>query len=163
MKYFFCIETPLGKLTALEEEQRLTALLWGETVFAGCCRKTDLLAKTEAEIKAYFRKELTRFSIPCLLRGTDFQKAVWQALAQVPYGTTLSYQELAQRSGHPQACRAVGTACSNNPINLIIPCHRIVNKNGTAGNYRGGAERKKSLLLLEKDNLPLFSRSVINL
>lgn len=156
MKHYFYIETPLGFLTAGEENDLLTELLWGKIPMEGICQETPLLKLTEKEIQAYFRSELTRFSIPYLLRGTDFQREVWTALAQVPYGKTISYQELARKSGHPDACRAVGTACSKNPINLIIPCHRIVNKNGKPGNYRGGNERKKHLIAHESNKMSFF-------
>lgn len=163
MKYFFHIETPLGFLTACEEDRKLIKLLWGKLTPEGHYRKTSLLDQTDNEIQAYFRQELTAFSIPYLLQGTDFQKDIWNTLATIPYGTTISYQELARQSGHPKACRAAGTACAENPINLIIPCHRIVNKNGTTGNYRGGAERKRQLLILENKKTALFPLSVINL
>ncbi len=163
MKYFFHIETPLGFLTASEEDRKLIKLLWGKLTPEGCYRKTSLLAQAENEIQAYFRKELTSFSIPYYLQGTDFQKEVWNTLATVPYGSTISYQELARKSGHPKACRAVGTACAENPINLIIPCHRIINKSGATGNYRGGVGRKRQLLILENKETMLFPHSVINL
>lgn len=163
MKYYRYIETPLGSLTACEEDNLLTELFWDKIPVNGMCKDTNLLNLLEKEIKAYFRKEITCFSIPYRLKGTDFQKEVWHALSQVPYGSTISYQELARRSGHPKACRAVGTACSRNPINLIIPCHRIVNKNGSPGNYRGGNERKRHLLTHECCELSLFQHSVIYL
>lgn len=163
MKYYRYIETPLGSLTACEENNLLTELLWDKISVNGFYKETNLLNLVEKEIKAYFRKELTRFSIPYQLKGTDFQKDIWQTLAKIPYGNTISYQELARKSGHPKACRAVGTACSKNPINLIIPCHRIVNKNGTPGNYRGGNERKKHLLAHESNEAGVFQHSVIYL
>lgn len=163
MKYYSYIETPLGYMTACEENDLLTELLWEQNPIKESYKETALLKLTEKEIQAYFRRELTCFSIPYKLQGTDFQKSVWTVLAQVPYGTTISYQELAEKCGHPKACRAVGTACGNNPINLIIPCHRIVNKNGASGNYRGGSERKKHLIAHENDKLSFFSHSVIYL
>ena len=121
MKYYRYIETPLGSLTACEENNLLTELLWDKISVNGFYKETNLLNLVEKEIKAYFRKELTRFSIPYQLKGTDFQKDIWQTLAKIPYGNTISYQELARKSGHPKACRAVGTAFRKNPINLIIP------------------------------------------
>lgn len=163
MKHYSYIETPMGCMTVCEEDQLLTKLLWGKIPMEGIYKETALLRLTAKEINAYFQKKLTKFSVPYSLCGSEFQKDVWKTLALVPYGTTISYQELALKCGHPKACRAVGTACKNNPINLIIPCHRIINKNGTAGNYRGGAERKRHLLILEKKEVTLFPHSVIYL
>lgn len=84
-------------------------------------------------------------------QGTDFQKSVWKALNQIPFGETVSYKAIAERIGNPKANRAVGTAVGANPISVIIPCHRVIQASGTAGNYRWGADRKLRLLDAEQE------------
>ena len=90
-------------------------------------------------------------SLPILLslKGTAFQKEVWQALLRIPAGTTVSYSELARMLGRPKATRAVATACSANKLAVVIPCHRVVRSDGSLGDYRWGIERKRALLNLE--------------
>ncbi len=101
------------------------------------------------ELELYFNKEIKRFNVPIKPIGTNFQKRVWRELLKIPYGTTISYQELAKSAGNPKASRAVGNANGKNPIAIIIPCHRVISKNGTIGGFSGGVEIKKELLKLE--------------
>ncbi len=91
------------------------------------------------------------FELPLHLIGTDFQKQVWNALLEIPYGETRSYQEIAIRIGKPKALRAVGGACNRNPIGIIVPCHRVIGKNGSLTGYAGGLSYKELLLKHEKD------------
>ena len=91
--------------------------------------------------------------MPLLIRGTFFQVKVWQELQKIPYGQTISYQELAVRVGNPKACRAVGMANNKNNIGIIIPCHRVIGKNGKLVGYAGGLNIKQKLLELEQINL----------
>lgn len=107
----------------------------------------ELLQK---ELDAYFHKELTTFTVPIHSPGTPFQTEVWNALRQVPYGTTLSYKEHSERMGKPKAVRAVANANGKNRIAIIIPCHRIIGSNGKLTGYAGGLHRKEYLLELEK-------------
>ncbi len=102
------------------------------------------------ELARYFAGELTRFTVVIDYRGTPFQVSVWKGLLQIPYGKTSSYEQLAHRVGRPSAHRAVGTANGRNPIAIVIPCHRVVNKNGRLGGYGGGLWRKQFLLDLEQ-------------
>jgi methylated-DNA-[protein]-cysteine S-methyltransferase len=81
--------------------------------------------------------------------GTDFQKVIWRQIARVPFGETITYTELARRAGVPKALRAAGTATGRNPLSIVIPCHRVVGKNGGLGGYAGGLDRKKRLLKAE--------------
>lgn len=104
------------------------------------------------QLDAYFKGELTRFNLELKLDGTPFQKKVWQALVDIPYGQTLSYGELAEKIGNPKASRAVGMANGKNPVSIIIPCHRVIGKNGSLTGFGGGIEIKKQLLELEKKN-----------
>jgi methylated-DNA-[protein]-cysteine S-methyltransferase len=105
-----------------------------------------------SQLDAYFEGELTRFDVPMDLKGTDFQQTVWEELAKVPYGVTISYGELAKRIGNPKACRAVGMANGKNPIPIIIPCHRVIGKNGTLTGFGGGLDVKQALLNIEKSS-----------
>ncbi|HEY7948112.1 MAG TPA: methylated-DNA--[protein]-cysteine S-methyltransferase [Acidimicrobiales bacterium] len=98
------------------------------------------------QIDAYFRGELLAFSLPLDPAGTEFQRRVWLALADIAYGATESYGELAVRVGNPKACRAVGMANGRNPIPLVLPCHRVIGANGSLTGYGGGLELKQRLL-----------------
>lgn len=102
------------------------------------------------QLGAYFKGERTGFDLELNVQGTDFQKRVWQELVRIPYGETISYGELAKRIGNPKASRAVGMANGKNPISIIIPCHRVIGKNGSLTGFGGGIEVKKKLLDLEK-------------
>ncbi len=103
-----------------------------------------------SQLKAYFKGDLQRFDLELNPGGTPFQNKVWQQLLQIPYGETISYGELAKRIGNPNASRAVGMANGKNPISIIIPCHRVISKNGSLTGFGGGIEIKKKLLKLEQ-------------
>lgn len=105
-----------------------------------------------AELDAYFAGRLKRFSMPLVLDGTDFQRAVWEALLQVPYGTTSSYGDLAAAIGRPTAVRAVGRANGDNRLAIVVPCHRIVGSDGRLVGYGGGLRRKEALLRHELEH-----------
>ncbi|WP_341300599.1 methylated-DNA--[protein]-cysteine S-methyltransferase [Lysinibacillus sp. FSL H8-0500] len=102
------------------------------------------------QLTAYFKRELTEFDVPIHVKGTPFQLAVWDALRELPYGTTVSYADIAQRIGNPKAVRAVGGAIGANPILAIIPCHRVIGKNGQLTGFRSGLAMKEFLLELER-------------
>jgi AraC family transcriptional regulator of adaptative response/methylated-DNA-[protein]-cysteine methyltransferase len=108
------------------------------------------LAQLKRELAEYFAGTRQRFEVPLAYPGSDFQHTVWSQLLEIPYGDTISYEELARRAGRPGACRAVGTANGMNRIAIVIPCHRVVNKSGALGGYGGGLWRKERLLDLER-------------
>ena len=108
-----------------------------------------LLAAARRELGEYFAGTRRAFDLPRGPAGTPFQRAVWQAIAAVPYGETISYRELAQRVGRPAAVRAAGAATGRNPWSIVVPCHRIVGADGTLTGYAGGLDRKRALLALE--------------
>ncbi len=110
----------------------------------------DVLLETRKQIEEYFAGKRTEFDFPFEIEGTDFRKEVLLTMKNIPYGKTWSYSELAINSGHSKAVRAVGTVCKNNPLPLIIPCHRVIQKSGDIGYFNGGVEMKKSLLKIEK-------------
>jgi len=103
-----------------------------------------------AELDAYFAGHLKRFTVPVDLRGTDFQRLVWEILLSIPYGETRSYGQVACAAGYPNGPRAVGQANGRNPISIIVPCHRVIGSNGGLTGYGGGLPRKRALLKLEK-------------
>lgn len=102
------------------------------------------------QLTAYFNGELTEFDVPIHVKGTPFQLSVWEALKELPYGATTTYSAIAQRVGNPKAVRAVGTAIGANPILAIIPCHRVIGKNGKLTGFRSGLAMKEFLLQLEQ-------------
>lgn len=109
----------------------------------------ELFAEVRAQLDAYFAGHRTAFDVPLVLSGTPFQRRVWGALREIPYGTTISYGELARRVGQPSAARAVGLANGRNPVSVIVPCHRVIGTDGTLTGYGGGLDRKRRLLELE--------------
>lgn len=102
------------------------------------------------QLRAYFEGTLQLFDLPLAPRGTAFQQRVWSGLREIPYGETISYADLAVRIGSPQACRAVGLANGANPIPIVIPCHRVIGRNGSLVGYGGGLAIKQWLLALEQ-------------
>jgi len=107
------------------------------------------LRQAKRELAEYFSGTRARFSVPVAPDGTAFQRAVWQAIARVPFGRTIAYGELARRAGRPGSARAAGAATGRNPLGIIVPCHRIVGANGALTGYAGGLSRKQALLALE--------------
>lgn len=103
-----------------------------------------------AQLDEYFRGCRTRFELPFQLTGTEFQKSVWNYLIQIPYGQVRNYGQIAAAIGNPKAARAVGSACNRNPLWILIPCHRVVGKNGSLTGYAGGLSMKQALLELEQ-------------
>ena len=111
-----------------------------------------ILAETKKQVAEYLDGNRKEFDIPLLMVGTDFQKNVWNALLKIPYGTTITYLQLAKNIGNAKAVRAVANADGANAMAVIIPCHRVIESNGGLGGYGGGVAIKKQLLELEKGN-----------
>ncbi|MBX8946474.1 MULTISPECIES: methylated-DNA--[protein]-cysteine S-methyltransferase [Lysinibacillus] len=128
---------------------------WADKPFKGYCfeENSEKLLPYKEQLTAYFKKELIEFNLPIHVKGTAFQLAVWDALKELPYGTTTTYGNIAQRIGNPKAVRAVGTAIGANPILAIIPCHRVIGKNGQLTGFRSGLAMKQFLLELEKESI----------
>ncbi len=106
-------------------------------------------AQAAAQLDAYFAGELTDFDVPLDMRGTPFQRRVWEELCNIPYGETWSYGQVAAAIGRPSASRAVGSANGSNPVSIIVPCHRVIGSSGKLVGYGGGLHRKDALLVLE--------------
>ncbi len=115
----------------------------------GGAQKENVLDRAETQLSEYFAGNRTDFDLPIELDGTAFQREVWLALAEIPYGKTISYAELASMVGRPSAFRAVGQANGSNPIPIVLPCHRVIASGGGIGGYGGGLDVKRRLLALE--------------
>jgi methylated-DNA-[protein]-cysteine S-methyltransferase len=152
------VDTPVGEMMVVGDEDAVHFVHLPGSFDSGRFRSdrqgrpAAVRAATE-QIDAYFRGILTRFDLPLDPAGTEFQRRVWQALADIPYGATESYGSLATRVGNPRACRAVGLANGRNPIPLVLPCHRVIGANGTLTGYGGGLELKQRLLDHERQTL----------
>ena len=103
------------------------------------------------QVQQYFAGKRKSFDIPISLYGTDFQKKVWREISKIPYGHTISYSDLAERVKNKNALRAVGTACGKNPTPIVIPCHRVISKDGSIGGFGGGVSLKEKMLKIERD------------
>ena len=163
MSYYAVIDSPLGPIFVGGSDagvHRIDFLDGGR----GAADRIALLARESgeaplrdagaasavaAQLREYFAARLERFDLPLAARGSDFQRRVWRALSNVPYGETASYGEIARAVGNPAAARAVGAATGRNPLSLVVPCHRIVGAGGALTGYGGGLERKAWLLQLE--------------
>ncbi len=151
------IESPIGPLFAVASAtglQRLEFVRGASALEPGSFGGNDpegdrIIAETQKQLTEYFDGERREFDIPLEPTGSDFQMRLWRTIASIPYGEVLSYADLAMAAGSPGAFRAAGTACGNNPISLIIPCHRIVASGGRIGGYGGGLGTKVTLLRLE--------------
>ena len=110
----------------------------------------ELWQRLHSELAAYFGGSLRRFTVPLDLAGSEFQLRVWRELQRIPYGETRSYAELAQSIGQPRAVRAVGRANGSNPVAILVPCHRVIQRDGGLGGYAAGLDRKRVLLELER-------------
>lgn len=149
------VDTPLGTMR-IARSTRGIAGLWFEgqahhpgTLAAPLRPDDPLLREAARQLQRYFAGSLRDFELPLDLAGTPFQQAVWQALRTIPAGRTRSYGELAAALGRPRAARAVGAAVGRNPASLVVPCHRVIGRDGALTGYAGGVPRKKALLALE--------------
>jgi methylated-DNA-[protein]-cysteine S-methyltransferase len=145
------LETPIGPLLAAADGDGRLAGLWFDRAPEGRWRRDDAaLAPVGDQLAAYFAGDRRDFELPLAPAGTPWQRAVWSALASVPYGSTLSYGELAARLGRPAAARAVGAANARNPVSVVVPCHRLVGASGALTGYGGGTDRKAWLIAHER-------------
>lgn len=147
-------DSPFGKIKLSYTDQAITVLdlaSMEEDVDASVPSNLSDLAFSQ--LTEYFLGKRKSFTFPIEMQGTDFQKRVWRALCDIPYGETRSYKDIAIAIGNPKACRAVGMANNKNPIAIVVPCHRVIGANGSLVGYAGGLEMKTALLELEKNNL----------
>jgi len=161
--FFTTLNSPVGALFLTSNGDAITGLFMekhkgGPKPIGDWRRDDDLFREAADQLRAYFAGELTEFDLHLATGGAQFQQRVWAELLKIPYGSTTSYGELAQRIGNPKASRAVGAANGSNPISIIIPCHRVIGSNGNLTGYGGGIERKKFLLEFEAGTLAKRSR-----
>jgi len=147
---YSCIyNSPIGPLTLIASDRGLVALEFGKKKHPECVEDAKRLATYRKQLDEYFCGKREQFTIPLDIRGTDFQKRCWQELLKIPYGETRSYRDIAQAIGNRNAVRAVGLANGQNPIAIIVPCHRVIASDGTLCGYGGGLHVKEELLRLE--------------
>ncbi len=156
------VDSPVGPLTLVAVDGALAGLYMNlqrhrplEETFGA----PDPTPFTEVirQLEEYFATRRTAFDLPLMFAGTPFQRRVWAALREIPYGQTVSYGQLAERIGSPGSARAVGLANGRNPIGIIVPCHRVVGARGDLTGYGGGVDRKRYLLELERPALTLIT------
>lgn len=161
MEYNMHCDTPIGPVTIVANKQAITALHFGAA--GEQTQQTALLCDAAAQLLQYFAGTRQRFYLPLAPDGTEFQKKVWNALLQIPYGCTRSYGDIARAIGEPGASRAVGMANNKNPIAILIPCHRVIGSDGSLTGYAGGLDVKEHLLRLERDHSKFFRISAESL
>ena len=148
-------DSPLGPLTAAATGTGLAGLWFdGQAHHPGPLSVPEnprhpVLAQARRELSAYWKDGDVKFEVPLDLQGTDFQRRVWRALLRIRRGTTSSYAAVAARAGSPTAVRAAGAAIGRNPVSIIVPCHRVLGRDGSLTGYAGGLERKQALLRRE--------------
>ena len=156
------LPSPLGELLATRDEDGLTGLYLptgkhATTARATGARDDGAFDDLRLQLGEYFAGERQEFGLPLNAKGSAFQLRVWAALCAIPYGETASYAATAQSIGAPTAARAVGLANGQNPISIVVPCHRVIGANGSLTGYGGGIEAKRYLLSLEASHAGLFA------
>lgn len=154
MIYQYSYETILGPVTFVEEDGALLAISTHRS-FEGMVQETSLIKEAYRQFCEYLNGERKKFDLPFHMKGTKFQKQVWTALCEIPYGETRSYKQIAEAIGNPKAVRAVGMANNRNPLLVVVPCHRVIGANGQLVGYAGGLDKKEFLLRLENPNFSL--------
>lgn len=150
MKKIYYYDTYAGKIGIAEEAGAITDIVF-KTIDCPV-EETELIRETKRQLDEYFAGKRKDFDVPTRLNGTEFQKRVWLALRDIPYGKTASYRDIAAAVGCPKGYRAVGMANNRNPISIIYPCHRVVGSDGSLTGYGGGLDVKAKLLELERRN-----------
>jgi len=155
------VDSPIDPLLLVGDGDAITGLFMSphqgrHGVEDGWVRDDDVFRAAAAQLGEYFAGERHTFDLPLRPEGTAFQLRVWSALCDIPYGTTITYGEQAQRLGDPGRARAVGAANGQNPISIVVPCHRVIGANGSLTGYGGGLDRKRHLLDLESGRARLL-------
>ena len=155
--YHTLYDSPVGCLTLVASDTALHAILWEmdsslrvKLPVTEARELHPILDHVKAQLTDYFAGQRHTFDVPLSMQGTAFQLEVWQALMDIPYGKTISYAELAEAIGRPKAVRAVGAAVGRNPISIVLPCHRVLGKDGKLTGFAGGLAHKATLLTLEQ-------------
>jgi methylated-DNA-[protein]-cysteine S-methyltransferase len=153
--YYTYMDNPVGRLLLAGNEKGLKRVGFPHGKGAlkperGWVPNEEPFREAIRQLQAYFAGTLEEFDLPLAPEGTQFQRAVWQALRSIPYGATVSYGEIARRIGRPKAVRAVGAANGRNPLPIVVPCHRVIGSDGSLTGFGGGLMTKQRLLDLER-------------
>ncbi|WP_312835677.1 methylated-DNA--[protein]-cysteine S-methyltransferase [Sedimentibacter saalensis] len=150
MKNIFVFQTKIGLVAIEDNGTEITDVNVISENHSIEVNETSLLKNAALQLNEYLEGKRNSFDLPLNPNGTEFQKKVWAALCDIPFGETRSYKQIAEYIGNPKACRAVGMANNKNPIMIFIPCHRVVGSDGSLTGYAGGLDMKEKLLSLEK-------------
>lgn len=156
MNSYSILKSPVGNLLLVADATHLLGIYFSGDKHAPATHNWKhhpdhaVLKQTARELEEYFNGTRMTFSVPLRYGGTKFQQQIWTQISRIPFGETISYSELAERAGAPGAPRAAGMATGQNPISIMIPCHRVVGRNGGLHGYAGGLDRKRRLLEVEK-------------
>lgn len=153
MRYYYDYNFPIGRLTIVDDGHGICGIHFhtqGKDI--GTKRETSNIQNTAYQLTEYFAGDRKKFDIPLSFYGTEFQQKVWKALCEIPYGQTCTYKDIAEKIGIPKGCRAVGMANNQNPIAIVVPCHRVIGANGSLMGYAGGLDLKEFLLELERSH-----------
>ncbi len=156
MLFFTYLDSPLGLLEITTDKQFVKAISFVDEIRKPSSSDDFLGSETVRQLNEYFDKKRRKFELPLAPNGTLFQKKIWDLLLQIPFGETRSYAELSTTYGDEKAIRAIAAANGKNPIAIVIPCHRVIGKDGKLVGYAGGLPRKQYLLNLESDQTQLF-------
>lgn len=148
MRYGFYYDTLIGRLGIVSSLEKIVEI--GMDVSFDVLEETKIIKECYQELEEYFTNKRRSFTVPIHIEGTLFQKKVYEVLLSIPYGETLSYQDVAIKIKKPKASRAVGMACNKNKIIIIIPCHRVIGKNKKLVGFALGLDTKEKLLEIEK-------------
>lgn len=152
--YINYCDLPLGPMGIIEENNMITSVFFAkdQKKFAAIDQETPLIKRAYSQLLEYFDGKRKVFDLPLAPQGTSFQQDVWEALQSIPYGSNKSYKDIAYQIDNIKALRAVGNANHRNPIEIIIPCHRVIGTNGNLVGYAHGLDIKEKLLQLEKNH-----------
>lgn len=155
------MDSPVGKLTIVTSSEGLHAILWDndrenteyKKILNNLSKSKNekIIIETKKQLSEYFQGKRKKFNLPLILNGTDFQIKAWEQLLKIPFGKTISYGEQAEKIGNKNKARAVGMANGQNPISIVIPCHRVIGSNGHLTGFGGGINKKAILLKLEQN------------
>lgn len=154
--YYYVYQMKPGAITIAEKDGYIVKVCFGEGtgICSGAKREeTALVVEAAGQLREYFEGRRREFHLPLMPQGTNFQKKVWDALLTIPYGEVRTYGQIAAQVGNPRAYRAVGMANHSNPIGIIIPCHRVIGRDGRLTGYAGGLDKKQWLLQMELTGL----------
>jgi methylated-DNA-[protein]-cysteine S-methyltransferase len=157
MKYAKTYQTPIGMMTLIATDDAVEEIVFDDGITANGL-ENDVMKQASEELREYFHGERISFSFPIHIIGTPFQKKVWHALMEIPYGETVTYREIACKVGNPKASRAVGMANHRNRLPIVIPCHRVIGSNGKMVGYALGLAKKEYLLEMEQRNMSFVTK-----